>query len=82
MNTTIQKWGNSLAVRLPKGVTETLDFHEGNQVRVKADGKRIIITPVIKKNTEVQLSELLQNVTPQNKHKESAWGETKGNEAW
>ena len=36
----VAKWGNSLAVRLPRAVVETLDLHEGDVVQVQVIGPR------------------------------------------
>jgi antitoxin MazE len=36
----VSKWGNSLAVRLPKAVVEMLELKEGDDVRVVVAGKR------------------------------------------
>lgn len=46
MTTKIQKWGNSLAVRLPKEITKKLDFREGSQVVIHESGEQVVITPV------------------------------------
>ncbi|MBL5803968.1 AbrB/MazE/SpoVT family DNA-binding domain-containing protein [Bacillus sporothermodurans] len=35
MTTTIQKWGNSLAVRIPKDVAEQLRIHQGSEIEMK-----------------------------------------------
>lgn len=37
MYTTIQKWGNSHAVRLPKGILEVADLSENDRVEIKAE---------------------------------------------
>jgi len=36
----VSKWGNSLAVRLPAVVVETLDLKEGDQIEVRIAGRR------------------------------------------
>ena len=51
MITTIQKWGNSKAVRLPKGLLESLDLQENDKVKINVDDGRVIITPLRKKIT-------------------------------
>lgn len=45
MKTTIQKWGNSLAVRIPKQLIEALNLKEGNEVIVTESVKSIRIEP-------------------------------------
>ena len=36
----VARWGNSLAVRLPRAVVEILDLHEGDVVEVQVAGPR------------------------------------------
>jgi antitoxin MazE len=36
----VAKWGNSLAVRLPKSVVETLDLKEGDEIVIHVAGTR------------------------------------------
>lgn len=43
MTTTIQKWGNSLAVRIPKGVIRRLALKEGSDVVMREDRDTIVI---------------------------------------
>lgn len=43
MATTIQKWGNSLAVRIPKEMVRRLALREGSGIMVREDGDEIII---------------------------------------
>ena len=40
MKTRVQKWGNSLAIRLPASVVETLELKEGDEVEVQVAGER------------------------------------------
>lgn len=39
----VTKWGNSLAIRLPAAIVETLDLHEGDDVVLHASGKRTLV---------------------------------------
>jgi antitoxin MazE len=39
----IAKWGNSLAIRLPVAIVEALDLHEGDDVMLRAAGKRTLV---------------------------------------
>lgn len=43
MNGTIQKWGNSCAVRIPKGALESADFKENDTVVITAENGQIVI---------------------------------------
>ena len=78
METTIQKWGNSLAVRLPKSVAQKLALRAGCRVRVYEEGKEVIIAPTRK--AERSLKELLAMITPENLHAETDWGKPRGRE--
>jgi len=80
MKTRIQKWGNSLALRIPRTyATETgLDVNTPVEVQV-VDG-RLIITPLIPITYE--LDDLLAQVTDENRHNEIETGASVGDEAW
>jgi len=79
MKTKIQKWGNSLAVRLPKAVTEQKSLHEGAGVLVMLKNDQIVIEPVAE---ELTLKEILATISPDNLHHEDDWGTEQGNELW
>lgn len=36
----VSKWGNSLAVRLPRGVVEALELKEGDEIEITVAGTR------------------------------------------
>lgn len=80
MDTTIQKWGNSFAVRLPKVVTQKLRVGVGTKVRVDVDKRRIIIQQVPKKRET--LEDLVAHITPETRHKKIDWGGPVGKEIW
>jgi antitoxin MazE len=77
--TTIQRWGNSLAIRIPKAFAEQARLGEDSDVDISVDGDRIIVAPA---KREWRLDELVARITPSNKHKESPWGEAQGKESW
>jgi antitoxin MazE len=79
MQTSIAKWGNSLALRLPRHVVEGAKLKEGVSVEVEVREGTLVVTPVRKK---FNLAELLAGVTPKNSHSETDWGEPQGEEAW
>lgn len=54
MYTTIQKWGNSQAVRLPKGILEEAVLHENDRVEIKTENGCIIISRVNKKHRTIE----------------------------
>ena len=77
MNTQIKKWGNSLAVRIPKSILDKTNLKEGGDVFVDFKNGVITLKPSVKKET---LKDLLKRVTPENRHPEIDWGEDVGNE--
>ena len=79
MLTKLQKWGNSLAVRIPRGFAEQLMIQQGSEVDLSLDGDRLVIRP---RRRELSLSELLAQVTNENIHAEIATGEPTGREVW
>jgi antitoxin MazE len=79
MLTTIQRWGNSLAVRIPKAFAVQIQLAENSEVDITLDGSRIVIHPVAK---QWKLDDLLARVTKRNTHEELNWGGKKGREVW
>jgi antitoxin MazE len=79
MLTTIQRWGNSLAVRIPKPFALQTDLSENSEVDISLEGDRIVVSPAVK---EWKLDDLLAGITPGNAHKEISWGDSVGSEAW
>ena len=70
MTATIQKWGNSHAVRLPKAVVEQAGLASGVAVRVRAVGNVITIRPA-RRVRRIPLKELLHGMTPaRNRYRE------------
>jgi antitoxin MazE len=67
MTTTVQKWGNSLAVRIPSSIAEQIDLCQGSEVELSVGNQSITLKPKKKKPT---LEELVAQITPENKHEE------------
>jgi antitoxin MazE len=68
MSTKIQKWGNSLAIRIPKSYAEALKFDEGSEMKFKIIKDKLVISK--KKKSEFKLSDLLAKISEKNQHKE------------
>jgi len=79
MQVTVQKWGNSLGVRIPKSFTKDTNIEEGTEVDMSLDRGTITLRPISKVPS---LSELLCKVTKDNIHNETDTGEALGREAW
>jgi antitoxin MazE len=80
MQTRIQKWGNSLAVRIPKAFVKEAHVAYGTPVNLFVDNGKIVIEP--HEEPEYRLEDLLKAVTDRNLHTEIATGETVGREVW
>ena len=68
MKTRIQKWGNSLALRIPKSFAEEVQLSQGTQVEVSLKEGKLLVSPVLE--TPFSLDELLAGVTEENLHQE------------
>ncbi len=78
--TQLAKWGNSLAVRIPKSVVGTARLREGDEVTLAVSkGGAIVMRPARRK---YRLDELVSKITARNRHDETDWGPQVGKEAW
>jgi len=77
----VAKWGNSLAVRIPKSVAEQARLREGDPIMIEALDGHVELHPAERIPT---LEELVARITPENRHKETDWGHDRGKEivAW
>lgn len=80
MTTVVTKWGNSLAIRIPRGLAEQVQLKEGTDVALSISGDSIVITP--QKRKKYTLDELLEGMTPDKFHSEIDSGVAMGNEVW
>ena len=78
MEGVIQKWGNSLGVRIPNSIAKELHLENGSQVEIFDENGKIMIFPSEKKTLKDKLSEInLENI-----HSEINTGGPVGNEEW
>lgn len=84
MSTKLQKWGNSLAVRIPDAVVKDAGFTPGTEVSVHKVRNTIVLAPVRGKGKKRRptLEELVARITPENRHEEIDWGPPVGKEVW
>jgi antitoxin MazE len=75
----IVKWGESLAVRIPKAVAEQARLQEGDAILIKVSEGQIRLRPAQRIPT---LEELVAQITPENRHGEIDWGPDIGKEIW
>lgn len=76
----IDRWGNSLGIRLPKQLTTQLSLSEGSTVVVTLEKNALILRP--QKRGNETLKQLLERITPDNLHDEVDWEEPRGKEIW
>ncbi len=79
MQTRMQKWGNSLAVRIPKAFTAALGVTDESPVEITMEKGVIILRPVLENPS---LDELLAGITDENIHDVIDTGPAVGNEVW
>jgi len=79
VNATIQKWGNSLALRIPKSVAQQIKVSEGDGVELEVAKNGLVVRPA---RRVYRLKDLVGKITPRNRHKETDWGKRAGEEAW
>ena len=80
MRVQVQKWGNSLALRIPKSFARETGLAAASDVDLTIENGRLVVTPLSKpKHT---LEELLGRVTAENLHDEVDTGPGVGAEAW
>ncbi len=78
MTATIQKWGNSLAVRLPKAVADQAQLQAGAKVELVSTPEGVLVKP--RKKPQYRLADLLSGITRKNVHPETDWGPPRGKE--
>jgi antitoxin MazE len=78
MKASVAKWGNSLAVRLPKELAEEMHLNEGSPVDLKVEEGVLVLRPA---RPRYRLDELLVGITPRAMRQAWSWGRDKGREA-
>lgn len=78
MKTTAQKWGNSLAVRLPKVVAEQAGIKVKDLLDVEVMDGNIVLVPQLRR--QYRLEDLVRRITKKNLHGEVDFGEPVGRE--
>jgi len=81
MLTKVQKWGNSLAFRLPKVLADEVDIQCDSPIEITVRENLIVIEP-LRKRKIYNLDQLLEQVTPENCHQETDFGRSAGREVW
>lgn len=80
MLTKIQKWGNSLGLRIPKSFASQASVQAGSEVDIALEDGGFVIRPV--RHPRYSLQDLLRGINARNRHEEISTGEPVGREAW
>jgi antitoxin MazE len=80
MEIQVQKWGNSLAIRIPKSFAIETHITNGSFVNLSLSEGKLIATPIYKK--KYSLTDLMQSVSEDNIHEEIISGDSVGKEIW
>lgn len=79
---TLQKWGNSHGIRIPKYLLNSLQWQQGEKITMSIEGNRLLIeqAPI---NRHKNIKELFKDFNPQNyTSHEIDWGKPSGDEVW
>jgi antitoxin MazE len=77
MRSHIQKWGNSLGVRIPMHLAKKLNLHPGSSVNLEIEDQRLVIEA-----PRYHLDDMLAEITSSNLHHEIFDNDMRGNEEW
>jgi antitoxin MazE len=76
----VQRWGNSLAIRIPKVLAMQIGLEEQGEVDISVVDTQIVVSPAAP--SPYTLDRLLAGVTQDNRHAEVSTGSSMGNEVW
>ncbi len=76
MQTRVQKWGNSLGLRIPRGLAEQIGLGAGSEVSLSAKDGELVVKPAIP--ARLNLDDLLADVTADNLHSSVDTGDAIG----
>lgn len=79
MKTQVGRWGNSLAVRIPKYITEELSLESADEVDCRIENGKIVME-LLRGDDDPTLEELL--AMPLEREDEVDWGKPEGEEIW
>lgn len=81
MTTSIQKWGNSQGIRIPKYILDAIKWHDNEEISIKTEGDRIIIEKADKAERK-NIKELFADFDGQYVPTDIDWGKPVGKEIW
>ncbi|MBC5800639.1 MAG: AbrB/MazE/SpoVT family DNA-binding domain-containing protein [Candidatus Eremiobacteraeota bacterium] len=69
MHAIISRWGNSLALRIPKAAVDAANLHEGDSVTISEDGGTLRIA----RSDRIDVQALISKITPENLNRDEGW---------
>ena len=82
MRRRIQRWGNSLAVRIPADVAKACDLSEGTELEVRNEKGTVVLVPDRPRRRRFLLADLVSRITRRNRHQPAEFGPPLGREVW
>lgn len=82
MKTRAQKWGNSLAVRVPSYIAREAGIHPQDELDAQVTQGKIVLTPIRGKSAPCKLADLVRQINPKNRYRETDFGKPRGREVW
>ena len=79
MRAKAQRWGNSLAVRIPKAIADQAGVREKDEFDIEVVANVIRLKP---RSRDTSLEQLIAAITPENLHGEEDFGRPQGRESW
>lgn len=80
MKTTAQKWGNSLAIRVPKSVAVQVGLKAQDDLEIEVQDGNVVLKPQLRR--VYRLDDLVKRITSKNVHGEIDTGAPVGREIW
>ena len=80
MQVHVQKWGNSVALRIPQAFAKEIHIEKGSTINLSMKNGKLILTPMAQ--PAYSLEKLLSGATRENIHMEIDFGAPQGREIW
>ncbi len=79
-----RKWGNSLAVRIPKALADAIKLSDGRRAEIMLENGALVLRPVVRpaRKPSYTLDQLLSGMTREDVPDEVDWGPGRDGEAW
>ena len=80
MEIRLQKWGNSLGIRIPSNLLKNLGLKNNDIIKLEQVDDKIVITKSIRPT--ISLAERFKNYKGENLAKNFEWDDARGKEIW